>query len=131
MKHIRLFENFDQLPSGSGVMFDWMCFDSEINNPINNSVPTEIGLDEVMEYCNSNPDIGKVGLFIAHKKNSGGGFNRYIITSTSPIRIDFSTFDSDYKKVNEINDIDPVKHKLDDLDKGSSMLGRFGLFDGE
>ena len=128
MRHIKLFENFDQSSEMPGVIFDWIPFDNEVNNPVNSSIPTEIELQEVMEYCKSNPEIDKVGLFIAHKKNSGGGFNRYIVSSTSPLRVDSAVFDSDYKKINEVTGIDPYKTSLGSFDKGSSMLGRFGIF---
>jgi hypothetical protein len=128
MRHIKLFENFDQSQEMPGVIFDWIPFDNEVNNPINSSIPTEIGLQELMEYCKSNPEIGKVGLFIAHKKNPGGGFNRYIASSTNPLRFDSAVFDSDYKKINEVTGIDPYKTSLGSFDKGSSMMGRFGIF---
>ena len=127
MKHIRLFENFDQSQEIGQFIFDWIPFDNEVDNPANHSIPTEIGLEQVMEYCKSNPQIYKIGLFIAHKKNSGGGFNRYIVHPTSPLSVDSAVFNSDFKKVNEITGIDPST--LTSFDKGSSMLGRFGLFD--
>jgi len=104
-----------------------MPFDNEFNNPINSSVPTEIMANELVEYCNSNPDIGKFGLFIAHKKNPSGGFIRYVATSTNPLLLESAIFDNDFKKIKEIKGI--TASSIDSFGKGSSMMGRFGLFD--
>jgi len=127
MKHIRLFENFDSY-SKSGLIFDWIPFDSQVDNSRNSSIPTEIGLDEMIKYCNDNSDIEGIGLYIAHKKNTSGGFERYVTTSISPLMLESAIFDSEFKKVNEIKNIDPSKISISSLGKGSSMLGRFGIF---
>lgn len=129
MRHIRLFENFDpnKTVDSSGLLFDWLPFDTEVNNPINSSVPTGITPQELIEYCISNPEIGKVGLYIAHKKNSAGGFTRYVTTSTNPLLLESAMFNSEFNKVNEVKGISASS--LDSFGKGASMLGRFGLFD--
>lgn len=129
MRHIRLFENFDQdkTVDSSGLLFDWLPFDTEINNPINSSVPTEITPQKLIEYCNANPEIGKVGLYIAHKKNPAGGFTRYVTTSTNPLLLESAMFDSEFNKINDVKGISAAS--LDSFGKGASMMNRFGLFD--
>jgi len=129
MKHIKLFENFD-VPQGDGssIVFDWMPFDDQINNPINSSIPESLNLREAIEFCQSRPEIGEAGLFIAHNKMSNGGFIRYVIKSTEPLLMDTAVFDSNFKKISEHNDIDPTKMDVDSYSKGASALGSFGLF---
>jgi hypothetical protein len=127
MKHIRLFENFDE-SSKSNIIFDWIPFDNEVNNSRNSSIPTEIGLEEMLDYCKNNSDIKGIGLYIAHKKNADGGFTRYVTTSINPVIFESAIFDSEFKKVNEIKDLDPSKISIGSVSKGSSMLGRFGVF---
>ncbi len=128
MRHIRLFENFEQdkTVDTSDLLFDWLPFDTEVNNPINSSVPTEITPLKLIEYCNANQEIGKVGLYIAHKKNPAGGFNRYLTTSTNPLLLESATFDKEFNKVNEVGGISAAT--LGSFVKGNSMLSRFGLF---
>jgi hypothetical protein len=104
-----------------------MPFDTEVNNPINSYAPAEITAQELVEYCNANPEIGKVGLYIAHKKNPGGGFTRYVTTSTNPLLLESAMFDREFNKINEVKGISA--ESIVSFTKGSSMLGRFGLFD--
>lgn len=126
MKHIKLFENFDT-PTGDGdsIIFDFLAFDDQVDNPINNTVPQEIGIEKVMEYCKNNPEINKVGLFIAHSKIPSGGFIRYIVTSTNPVTLDSATFDSEFKLVNENKGISP--EDLQSHKSGTSLLRRMGI----
>lgn len=130
MKHIKLYENFNLSnlsESEDSFIFDWIPFDDHVDDPINASVPTEIGLDGVLEYCKSNPEIGKIGLFISHSKLPAGGFIRYITSSTSPVLLDSAVFDSEFKLVNENKGIDPADLDVSAHKKGSSILSRFRL----
>jgi hypothetical protein len=128
MKHIKLFENFE-VPGvnidKASIIFDFLPFDDKIDDPINSSVPQEIAIDEVVNYCKSNPDIGKIGLFISHTKLPSGGFVRYITSSTDPLILDSATFDSNFKLVFENKGIDPSD--LESHKKGTSMLRRMGI----
>lgn len=140
LKHIQLFENFNEaetpnMPDMEGMIFDWLPKDNQEQNPINanEEVPKETDLNGLMALAQDLKEAGKTeavqeaGLYIAHKKNSGGGFTRLIASSLDPLLLDLSTFDSSMEKVSEFKDISPDAESIKDLSKGSSMLGRFGI----
>lgn len=128
MKYIKLFESFDKpVNSGTDLIFDWLPFDNEINNSMNSSIPSEIGMNDLMEYCKNHPEIHSIGLYIAHHKNNSG-FSRYITSSISPLLLDHALFDSDFQKISEHKNIDPYKTSIGDFSKGANLLGRMGLF---
>lgn len=131
MRYIKLFENFDQLSGEeiSSLTFDWLPLDTEVNNPMNESMPESLGAKEAIELCQSKPEIEKLGRFIAHSKMPSGGFIRYVIKSTNPVLIDSAVFDSQFKKIRENLNIDALKIDLGKHSKGISTLNRFGLFD--
>jgi len=53
MRYIKLFENFDQnsgeLKQMASTVFDFLPFDTEINNPMNSSIPGSLDGDGVVE----------------------------------------------------------------------------------
>lgn len=135
MRYIKLFENFDQnsreLKQMASTVFDFLPFDTEINNPMNSSIPGSLDGDGVVEFCKSNPEVGKVGLFIGHNKLPNGGLIRYIMKSTKPLLMDAAVFDSKLDKVTETFDIDPTSINFGDYGKGMDTLGRFGVLGDE
>lgn len=132
MRHIKLFENFDNtIGNSDNLIFDWMPFDDQTTNPIQSSIPQELSMEElgnfVAESKNSS-EIQKAGLFMAHRKNTDGGFTRFITKSISPLILEAEIFNSDFQSVNKIPNIDASKMKIGDFSKGTSMIGKFGLF---
>lgn len=108
LKHIKLFEGFNTSmikESVDGTLtFDWLSYDAEEKNPLNESVPQEVhSVKEALEVLNGNPELAKVGIYIAHEKNSDGGFGRVIIPNpntkdlSDPFLAD--VFNSDYQSV--------------------------------
>ena len=106
LRHIKLFENFDeQMPqknSNIGIdpslIFDWMPYDSMVDDAIQGSIPKELTYSELVPFLDKSLQEGKIenlkeaGLFIAHKKLDNGGFSRVIITGLSPISYDLAIF---------------------------------------
>jgi hypothetical protein len=135
MKHLKLFENFENAPDlSNSLIFDWMPFDTQISNPIQSSIPEELSLDEMKKFVSEYKDKDKLkeaGLFIAHQKNSNGGFMRYITKSFSPLILEGEIFNSDFESVNKFPEIDVDKFNPTALKRGSSMLGKFGIYDDE
>ena len=108
LKHIKLFEGFNSSmikESVDGTLtFDWLAYDAEETNPLNQSVPQEVySVKEALDVLNGNPELSKVGIYIAHEKNSEGGFGRVIIPNpntkdlSDPFLAD--VFNSDYQSV--------------------------------
>lgn len=108
LKHIKLFEGFNtsmikESVDGS-LTFDWLSYDAEEANPLNQSVPQEVySIKEALDILNGNPELANVGIYIAHEKNSEGGFGRVIIPNpntkdlSDPFLAD--VFNSDYQSV--------------------------------
>ena len=108
MKHIKLFEGFNlsmikESVDGS-LVFDWLAYDAEETNPLNQSVPQEVySVKEALEVLKGNPELANVGIYIAHEKNADGGFGRAIIPNpntkdlSDPFLAD--VFNSDYQSV--------------------------------
>ena len=136
MKYIKLFENFDSnIGSTNDLIFDWMPFDDQITNPIQSSIPETLSITELADFLMSSEKNGndsqilEAGLFMAHRKNSDGGFNRFITKSISPLMFEIELFNSDFESVNKFENVDASKMgNLGAFNKGASMLGKFGLF---
>jgi len=134
LKHIQLFENFNPDPNVSfeGLIFDWMPFDNMSSEPIQSNIPEKLEYSELGAWLKEAiasgqlEDISKAGLFISHKKNSDGGFTRFIAKSLSPLSFDMSTWDRNYEKTGEIPNVSPEEVDLGQLAKGSSILSRYG-----
>lgn len=132
MRYIKLFENFDDaIGNSDNLIFDWMPFDNQITNPIQSSMPEELSMDELANFATesgNSSEIQKAGLFMSHRKNSDGGFTRFITKSISPLILEAEIFNSDFESVNKIENIDASKMNVGNFSKGTSMLGKFGLF---
>ena len=108
LKHIKLFEGFNtsmikESAEGS-LVFDWLAYDSEEKNPLNESAPKEVySVKEALDVINENPELAKVGIYIAHEKSADGGFGRVIIPNpeakdlSDPFLAD--VFDDKYQSV--------------------------------
>lgn len=135
MNHIKLFEQFKQgllkESQTDDIIFDWLAYDNQIDNPIQSSIPESLSYNDLVNYCNENDCTGiqEAGLFIAHTKNKGGGFNRYIATSLMPLKFSISTFNEKFEMKNESKDVDAADLDPTAYGKASSLLGRSGLFD--
>lgn len=139
LRHIKLFENFDeQMPqenSNIGIdpswIFDWMPYDSMVDDAIQGSIPKELTYREIVEFLDKSSQVGKTeaikeaGIFIAHKKSNNGGFSRVIITGLSPITYDLANFNSNYEMTNEFKDLSPTDIDMEGLIKGASVLNRY------
>lgn len=132
MRYIKLFENFDTIGENTkDLIFDWMPFDDQITNPIQSSIPEELSMEELGNFANGSTNssqIQEAGLFMAHKKNSDGGFTRYITKSISPLILEAEIFNSDFESVNKLPNIDASSFDAANFQKGASMMGKFGIF---
>ena len=137
MKYIKLFENFDSSNIGStdSLIFDWMPFDDQISNPLQSSMPESLSTEELMNFVTesekngNSSQISEAGIFMSHRKNSDGGFTRFITKSISPLSLDIEIFNNKFESVNKFPNVEGTK--LTDLgafSKGASMLGKFGVF---
>jgi hypothetical protein len=139
LKHIKLFENFDeQMPQENSkknmdpsLIFDWMPYDSMVNDPIQGSIPEKLTYQELVPFLDKSSQEGKAeaikeaGLFIAHNKLGNGGFSRSIITNLSPISYDFAIFNSNYEMTSEFKDLSPEDVNMERVIKGASILNRY------
>jgi hypothetical protein len=108
-----------------------MPFDDQMANPIQSSIPEELSMKELINFTNESTNssqIQEAGLFMAHRKNSDGGFTRYITKSISPLIFEAEIFNSKFESVNKLPNIDASSFDLDSFQKGASMMGRFGIF---
>ena len=132
MRYIKLFENFDSTKENiKDTIFDWMPFDDQMSNPIQSSIPEELSMKELVNFTNESTNssqIQEAGLFMAHRKNSDGGFTVYITKSISPLIFEAEIFNSNFDSVNKLPNIDASSFDLDSFQKGVSMMGRFGIF---
>lgn len=132
MRYIKLFENFDSTKENiKDTIFDWMPFDDQMSNPIQSSIPEELSMEELVNFTNESANssqIQEAGLFMTHRKNSDGGFTRYITKSISPLIFEAEIFNSNFDSVNKLPNIDASSFDLDSFQKGASMMGRFGIF---
>jgi hypothetical protein len=132
MRYIKLFENFDDtMGNAEDLIFDWMPFDNQMTNPIQSSIPEELSMSELVNFVNESKNASQIqeaGLFMAHRKNTDGGFTRFITKSISPLILESEIFNSDFESVNKIENIDASKMDVGSFTKGTSMLGKFGLF---
>jgi hypothetical protein len=136
MKHLKdfsIFESSVKLNEGStpsDMIFDWLPYDSQTENPIQGSIPAQIKFDGIVSFLKENSsmisDISEAGLFIAHVPTQSG-FDRFIITSLDPLLLDMAQFDKKFNKVQEYKGINPEELDLGKLTKGSKIVRRFGL----
>ena len=142
MKYIKLYEDFnseeiiseadDMIGFNPNTNFDWMPYDSKKDDPIQSSMPETLGYNELKSFVQeaiasgSEKQISESGLFIAHEKTSKGGFNRYVLSSYSPMLFDMSIFDSKYEKISEFKDLNPNDVNVSDVASGAGLIGRYG-----
>jgi hypothetical protein len=131
LKHIKLFENFQESELDKNMVFDWMPYDSKISDPIQETMPKQLPFSELPQWISGvlaegkAEEVKEAGLMIAHHQTPNGGFNRVIVTGFEPLKMDLAMFNSNYEKVNEYKDIEPSS--ISDVSKGASLLGRLGL----
>ena len=129
MKHVKLFENFDRVnesASESDLLFDWIPFDNQVNNPANANMPEQLSFADLVALRSSGTNESKdLGLYIAHKKTSDG-FIRMISGYDNPMDLIIAKFDKDFKKVKE-DVIDAKNLNLESYLRGSSLASRFGI----
>jgi hypothetical protein len=137
MKYIKLFENFDSSSIGStdDLIFDWMPFDNQMSNPLQSSMPESLSTKELMDFVaeseenGNSSQISEAGLFMSHRKNSNGGFTRFITKSISPLTLDIEIFNENFESVNKFPNVEGSKiTNLGSFNKATSMLGKFGVF---
>ena len=96
MKHVKLFENFDRVNESvteTDLVFDWIPFDSQINNPANSSMPEQLNFADLVSLrASGNNESKDLGLYIAHKK-LGDGFIRMISGYDDPMNLIIAKFD--------------------------------------
>lgn len=132
MRHLINFNTFNINESdeffrnNTNVSFDFIPFDDQVNNPKNSSIPTDITFNELLEVSKSmGTDIFPIGLYISHKKLSGGGFLRIIASNMDPLSFDLAIFDKDFKKTSEHKNIFSDNIDLDSYIVGSNVMNRF------
>jgi hypothetical protein len=130
MRYIKLFESFNQVNEAEGIsedlIFDWLPFDDQINNPVNSRVPIEVKYSELAQVCNEmGKDFNGVGLYIAHQKLSDGGFVRFVVGNPSPVLFDVAVFDREFKKSSEQKGISADKFNFKSYLRGTEILNRF------
>lgn len=136
MKHLKdfsLFEASIKLNEGStpsDMIFDWLPYDSQMENPIQGSIPGQMKFDEVASFLKENssmiPDISKAGLFIAHVPTKSG-LDRFIISSLDPLLLDMAQFDKKFSLIREFKGMNPEELDLGSLKRGAEILRRFGI----
>lgn len=127
MKHLQLYENFS---ASKEIVFDWMPYDKQTENPIQSQIPQTLPVNELQSYISSAPsEVEKAGLFIAHVPTEDQGFERYIVTSFNPLKFNVTKWDDKYEKQTEFDNVDPSEINLGDLSKGASIISRFGGFE--
>lgn len=129
MKHLlkfKLYESHGDETINPNLVFDWIEYDTERDNPIHSSIPASITMEKLKNLQEKNPtllaEMEKAGTYIAHIK-SGGGFSRIVTKSFSPLRIDYAQFDNKYRKITEINDVSPDSD-FKVLSKGINLASR-------
>jgi len=129
MRHIRNFTNFslnEAEVSQPDIIFDWVPFDDQINNPKNSSVPSNVSFMELIEMApTTGPDISSLGLYMAHKKLSAGNFMRIITNKMNPLTLDIAIFDKEFKKTSENKDIPAEGLDLSAYITGTNVMNRF------
>ena len=131
LKHIKLFENFQSPDLDPSMVFDWMPYDAKVNDPIQQTMPEKLSYSELPEWASKIVSEGKeqevkdAGLLIAHYKTPNEGFNRVIVSSFEPLKMDLASFNSNYEKVSEFKDVEPSD--ISGVSKGSSLLRRTGI----
>lgn len=131
LKHIKLFENFQSPDLDPSMVFDWMPFDAKVNDPIQKSIPEKISYSELPEWASKivsegrEQEVKDAGLLIAHYKTPNDGFNRVIVSSFEPLKMDLASFNSNYEKVSEFESVEPSD--ISGVSKGSSLLRRTGI----
>jgi hypothetical protein len=129
MKHIKLFENFNRINESeeTDLIFDWIPFDSQVNNPANSSMPAELSYSDLYDFVNKGTNESKdLGLYIAHHK-TGDGFIRFISGYDDPSELIVAKFDSEYKKTSE-DKIPMDKFKMASYLRGTGIASRFGAY---
>lgn len=128
MRHILKFSLFEAQSEGGTsdeIVFDWLEYDSKVGDPIQASIPKTLTTTELQNYIAENSsmlqEIKNSGIYVAHIKTPEG-FNRMVVTSFSPLLVDFSQFNKNFEKTNEIKG---VKGGSDFgiLSKGANILG--------
>lgn len=131
LKHIKLFENFQSPDLDPSMVFDWMPYDAKVNDPIQQTMPEKISYSELPEWASKivsegrEQEVKDAGLLIAHYKTPNEGFNRVIVSSFEPLKMDLASFNSNYEKVSEFKDVEPSD--ITGVSKGSSLLRRTGI----
>ena len=127
MKHIlnfSLFESQSEGGSSNDVVFDWLEYDTKVGDPIQASIPKALSKTELQNFVTENssmlPEIKKAGVYVAHTKTPEG-FNRMVVTSYSPILVDFSRFNKKFEKVSEANGV-KIDADFNLLSKGASLI---------
>jgi len=131
MKHIKLFESFiklnESLISKEDLIFDWLPFDDQINNPINSKVPSNVKYSDLLPILEKMaPEINSVGLFISHTKTNPGFMRIIINTNDAPFSFDASTFDENFNEKTNNRSIPLEKFDPEALIRGTRLLSRFG-----
>ena len=129
MKHVKLFENFDRVNESvteTDLVFDWIPFDSQVNNPANSSMPEQLNFADLVSLrASGNNESKDLGLYIAHKK-LGDGFIRLISGYDDPMNLIIAKFDKEFKKVKE-DVVNAEKLNLESYLRGSAIASRFGI----
>lgn len=129
MKYVKLFENFDRVNESvteTDLVFDWIPFDSQVNNPANSSMPEQLNFADLVSLrASGNNESKDLGLYIAHKK-LGDGFIRLISGYDDPMNLIIAKFDKEFKKVKE-DVVNAEKLNLESYLRGSAIASRFGI----
>lgn len=129
MKYVKLFENFDRVNESvreTDLVFDWIPFDSQVNNPANSSMPEQLNFSDLVSLrASGNNESKDLGLYIAHKK-LGDGFIRLISGYDDPMNLIIAKFDNEFKKVKE-DVVNAEKLNLESYLRGSAIASRFGI----
>ena len=128
MRHILNFSLFEAQSEGgpsNEIVFDWLEYDAKVGDPIQASIPKTLTTTELQNYIAENssvlPKIEKAGIYVAHVKTPEG-FNRMVVTSFSPLLVDFSQFNKNFEKVNELKGV-KADSDFSILSKGASLIG--------
>lgn len=128
MKYIKLFESFNKISESlsDDVVFDWLPFDGQENNPINSQIPQEVSYNDLPKiFENMGDQIVNAGIYIAHKKLDDGNFARLITDKNLPLTYTITNFDKEFKKIAEHKGVKSEGLDYNKFMRGSDIVSRF------
>jgi hypothetical protein len=132
LKHLKLFENFNESTSGGSVptdmIFDWLPKTAMENDPIQNTIPQSFpNIGDLSKFVSGLADpslVENAGYYIGFEKGSSG-LTMVVATSLSPLSFNIKEFDNNFDLKFETKDVLP--DQMGDLKNTTGMLAGWGI----